>query len=128
MYFSIKQPLSRNINLAKFSKNVRIYGFRGDSENHENYIYGLGNFWGTLGQSNFKVYTIYWCENISRVAHRPNFQMKIASLPDEGSNESSVFRAFDRAVEFYFTRRKIGARVTLYTLKLLRVFSVDFQG
>ena len=50
-----------------------------------------------LGQSNFKVYTIYWYENISRVPHRPNFQMKIASLSDEGSNESSVFRAFDRA-------------------------------
>ena len=48
VYFSIKQPLSRHINLAKFSKNVRIYGFRGDSEKHENYIYGLGNFWGTL--------------------------------------------------------------------------------
>ena len=36
-------------------------------------------------------------KNISRVPHRPNFQMKIASLSDEGSNESSVFRAFDRA-------------------------------
>ena len=56
-------------------------------------------FWEfKLGQSNFKVYTIWGRKNTARVPHCDNFKKKIASGSDKGSIERAENRAFDGAL------------------------------